>query len=175
MLMTCGGLFPFLCVLLLMINRMMQRHLSSKLRLEVSLKIFSRWEADCIMPFSCWNKSPPNQKPLHFEHLQSEETANWQHCSFRSVLIVFITCFCGTKTVCKLELNTGSPKISSQYPDCFVSLSVFCDGRDFNPCCLSESFIICRGGKTWCMLHCGFTVISCHKLQCFEIQPLVLA
>lgn len=45
--MTCGGPLPFLCVLLLTITRMMEKHLASKLRLEVfSLQIFSSflWE-----------------------------------------------------------------------------------------------------------------------------------
>lgn len=35
MLMTCGSLLPFLCVVLLRINRMMEKHLTDKLRLEV--------------------------------------------------------------------------------------------------------------------------------------------
>ena len=39
--MTCGCPLPFLCVLLLTINRMIEKHIASKLRLEVfSLQIF---------------------------------------------------------------------------------------------------------------------------------------
>lgn len=126
MLMTCGGLLPFLCALLLMINWMMERHLSSKLRLEVfSLKIFfSRWEPDCIMPFSCWNKSLPTKNLCTLNTSSQRRQQSWQHCSFRCVLTVFITCFCGTRNCLQTGIEHCQPQ--NFFPICWLLCLIIC-------------------------------------------------